>query len=104
MLFRPRITDTDSDRQAERYRLRGDAYITRKECSAYYTVLVAPERYLGASANMNGFDHRLTYEQLRMWFESAESLGARRTYKIALLNSAIEKGTFGYPPEEETWP
>ena len=87
--------------QAERYRLRGNAYIVRNECSAYHTVVVAPERYFGASASTKGFDHRVTYEQLRTWFENAESIGERRTYKVALLTSAIEKGMLGYQPEED---
>ncbi len=87
--------------QAERYRLRGDGYILRHECSAYHTILVAPERYFGESAGTKGFDHRLTYEELRRWFETAESLGERRNYKILLLSSAIDKGTLGYQPEED---
>jgi len=87
--------------QAERYHLRGEAYVSRGECSAYYTVIVAPARYFGESGTTKGFDWRVTYEQILQWFIQAEFLGERRQYKTALLKSAIDKGTLGYQPEED---
>ncbi|MFM7100942.1 MAG: hypothetical protein ACKO3N_07200 [Verrucomicrobiota bacterium] len=64
-------------------------------------MLVAPARYFGPGSSTQGFDGRLTYEQILGWFEGAVHLGDRRFYKMTLLRSAIEKGTLGYQPEED---
>lgn len=87
--------------QAERYHERGREYVERQLCATVHTVIVAPDRYFGTSGSNKGFDFRLSYEQLREWFHRAEHLGDRRQYKIALLTSAIEKGTLGYQPAED---
>lgn len=87
--------------QAERYRERGREYLERSLCTTVHTVLVAPDRYFGASTSHKGFDFRVSYEQILDWFRCADHLGDRRHYKIALLTSAIEKGTLGYQPEED---
>ena len=89
-------------RQADRYCERGDAYVARGDCRAYHTVIVAPEAYFGESGSVKGFDYRITYEEILGWFERSETLGARRRYKCILLQSAIDKGTLGYQPEEDT--
>ncbi|WP_018168736.1 hypothetical protein [Thioalkalivibrio sp. ALMg9] len=88
-------------RQAERYRLRGDRYVSRQVCARYYSVIIAPSRYFAPLSGNKGFDYRITYEAILDWFLSAEDLGNRRHYKIALLQAAIEKGTLGYQPEED---
>jgi hypothetical protein len=87
--------------QAERYRLRGENYRASGACANYHTIIVAPERYFGNGANTKGFDSRITYESILEWFLQAEALGARREYKVALLRSALDKGTLGYQPEED---
>jgi len=87
--------------QAERYKERGNGYVSTGQCLTFHTVIVAPARYFGQSTATKGFDGRVTYEQILGWFERDASLGARRLYKIALLRSAIDKGTLGYQPEED---
>lgn len=83
--------------QAERYRARAEAYLTSNECDVGKTLLVAPERYCGSATELKGFDHRLSYEQIRDWFDTS-NLGDRAKYKAALLTGAIEKSTLGYQP------
>lgn len=87
--------------QADRYRERGREYVERQLCATVHTVIVAPERYFGASTSRKGFDFRVSYEQILDWFRCADHLGDRRHYKIALLTSAIEKGILGYQPAED---
>lgn len=87
--------------QAERYRKRGESYVSRKAGAEYHTVIIAPSRYFGDTASTKGFDKRITYEAVLDWFTHAHELGARRAYKTTLLKSAIEKGTLGYQPEED---
>jgi hypothetical protein len=87
--------------QAERYFNRGAEYTALGLCAAFHTVIVAPSRYFGSSEAHKGFGNRVTYEQILAWFEEQTYLGERRNYKIALLRSAIDKGTLGYQPEED---
>lgn len=88
-------------RQAARYRERGDGYVLRGECSRYAILLVAPDAYFGGSEQLKGFSAKVTYEQLVEWFEDDAQMGARRDYKITLLQSAIERATLGYQLVED---
>jgi len=83
-------------KQAERYRSRGDSYVEQGACQRYRTVIVAPSRYFGSNGSLKGFDAFLTYEELVEWFGKQTSLGGRATYKMAVLQAAIEKGVLGY--------
>jgi hypothetical protein len=87
--------------QAKRYIDRGREYVAKGACTAFHTVIVAPSRYFGDSGASKGFEYRVTYEQIHDWFQQATELGDRRHYKLALLSSAIDKGTLGYQPEED---
>ena len=60
-------------RQAERYQERKAAYLARCEAERVTTVLVAPTSYLGSSGNTHGFEHSVTYEELRDWFAAESS-------------------------------
>ena len=84
--------------QAERYRLRGQAYVAGNRCARFHTVIVAPNRYFPDPAQTKGFRHRLSYEDVISWFERADFLENRRHYKLLLLRSAIERATLGYQP------
>ena len=84
--------------QAQRYRLRGEAYRAAGKCSRYRTVLIAPTSYLGGDGALHGFDATVTYEAVRDWFLAQDSLGTRRHYKASLLSAAIVKSKLGYNP------
>lgn len=87
--------------QAERYLEKGQVYVKQGKCSAFHTIIVAPSSYFGKSNSNKGFGHRITYEQIKDWFQQEEGLGERRHYKLTLLKSAIDKGMLGYQPEED---
>ena len=57
---------------------------------------MASEVYFGSEASKFGFDAKVTYEAALEWFESAELLGARKKYKLALLRGAIARGHLGW--------
>lgn len=73
--------------QSDRYRMRGEEYVRRGCCSAFCTVLAAPQKYLEKGAE--GFDGTVSYEGIRNWFENTRELGQRRLYKLALLDAAL---------------
>ncbi|MBS9525944.1 hypothetical protein KI659_18125 [Litoribacter alkaliphilus] len=81
--------------QAERYRQRGEVSVRDGVCSRYFTILVAPQRYLDGKG---GFDFTLSYEAIENWFLDQGELGARGKYKAKVLKSAIEKQRRGYVP------
>jgi hypothetical protein len=84
--------------QAERYIARGNHYIKIGLCQIFYTVIVAPDVYFSGIEQTKGFQYRLSYNRIVDWFESAESLGPRRHYKVSMLRSALDKATLGYQP------
>jgi hypothetical protein len=80
-------------RQPERYSERGRAYIDAGSCERVLTLLIAPAGY---SAGSDGFDVRLSYEDLREWFHSRTFGDPRAMYKLQLLDRAIERGASGW--------
>lgn len=88
--------------QAARYHLRGADHVAKDRCDRFFTVIVAPDDYFADANQMKGFDCRVSYEALMKWYEQATFLGPRRLYKLALLQSGIDKATFGYQPDVDT--
>lgn len=101
LLIENKVNAQLQPRQAERYQARGQTYITRAECGAFLTVLVAPRAYLGPLGSPRGFDSCVSYEQVRQWFIDQPELGARAHYKISLLSAAINKGSAVYHGKED---
>lgn len=100
VLVENKINANPQPEQAARYRKRALAYLEQRQAFSAYTAIVAPQLYLD-SRSARGFDADVSYEELKKWFSSAESLGARRQYKVALLTLAVEKGRIGYSPVED---
>ncbi len=101
LLIENKVNAPLQPQQAERYHESGSSHVASKDGATYCTVLIAPKEYFGKGQSTKGFDKTLTYETIRDWFEQAAELGARRKYKIALLESAIEKGTPDYQPVQD---
>lgn len=80
--------------QLQRYKERGNNYIKKHKIVDFETILVAPKSF--HNNETKGFDHRINYEDIVEYFKNNSKLGQRSTYKILLLNSAIEKSTSGY--------
>ncbi|MBN2732392.1 MAG: PD-(D/E)XK nuclease family protein [Balneolaceae bacterium] len=85
--------------QAERYRRRGEQRKAKGECDKYFTLLVAPGKYITRN---DDFDYYIEYEEIKEWFLQQTYLGERRTYKANVLKIAIEKLRRGYSPIVDT--
>lgn len=81
-------------RQAERYRERGANHVRQGRCATFVTVLLAPGVYF--PGDTKGFDVRLEYEDVRDWFGRSDLPDGRKSYKVSVLTSAIEKSSSGY--------
>ncbi len=86
--------------QLQRYHQRGNNYKNHNKATDFDTILVAPKSF--HNNENKGFDFRVNYEEIIEYFNNQVNLGARSSYKILLLNSAIEKGTLGYQMEADT--
>jgi hypothetical protein len=80
-------------RQSERYTERGQTYVESGRFDRFMTVLIAPEAY---GASTSGFDARVSYEQLREWFQEQLRSDPRVPYKLALLDQALERAARGW--------
>ena len=96
ILIENKVDASFQPNQPQRYADRANAYRTSGKCEEITTVVMAPEVYFGSEASNFGFDAKVTYEAALGWFESAELLGPRREYKLALLRGAIERGRLGW--------
>ncbi len=81
--------------QAFRYRQRGQRGKENGEYDIFYTMLIAPKRYL---SHNNEFDFYIEYEEMKDWFLAQADLGKRANYKAEVLKIAIEKLRRGYRP------
>jgi hypothetical protein len=90
-----KINATFQPSQASRYKLRGNEYINDNECDLFYTILMAPKRYL---ENNVDFDYYIQYEEIRDWFKNKSEMGVRGEYKALMFEIAIEKLRRGYTP------
>ena len=88
------VADFQPD-QAARYRQRGQIKKENGECESFYTVLLAPQKYMNGNEQ---FDFCITYEAIRAWFLQQTNLGSRAQYKAVLIEIAIEKLRRGYSP------
>ena len=91
LLIENKIDANFMNRQAERYRERGEAYVKEQNCENFMTVLVSPKSYIPID---HGFDLTLTYEEIKNWF--VEQKDKRSSYKALVLESAIERKRRGY--------
>lgn len=101
LLVENKIDAAFQNRQAERYRERAEKYVLRGDCKRAVTMVIAPESY---ARTIGGFDKAVTYEDVRMWFANAATGDARWTYKLKLIDAAIQRGEGGWKlvPDEAT--
>lgn len=105
-LIENKINAEFQPKQALRYKERGEAYknnegdnLFRSSCDEFYTVVIAPEKYLNSHSECNEFDFNLAYEKLHGWFGNAPGIGERGIFKQKMIEAAIEQQCQGYQPQ-----
>lgn len=99
LLIENKIAAAFQPDQLERYRQRGENYVTQGKCSRFRVILCAPRVYLERGAEE--FDAAVAYEDLLGWFEGRETDEPRCQFKRKMLASSIEKATHGYQQVED---
>lgn len=90
LLVENKIDAALQPRQAERYQIRGRAYVAAGESQAFETVLIAPASYLASGAAAEGFGATVAYERIAAWLEGAPD-DARSAYRARVLRRAIDR-------------
>jgi hypothetical protein len=92
--------------QGIRYIKRGEAYknnegdnLLRPRCDEFYTVVIAPEKYVNNHSECQEFQFRVAYEKLHDWFSNASGMGERGIFKQKMIEAAIEQQSLGYQPQ-----
>lgn len=99
ILIENKIAAAAQPDQGARYLKRGAAGIEDGLWSSFQTVMIAPLRYLKASADLKQYGARISYEDVLEWFERLGS--PRSIYKAHLLREAIEQNRRGYTAKED---
>lgn len=94
LLIENKVNASFQKDQQKRYCIRGLNYIKNGKIDSFLTILVAPKFY--HNDQLEGFDFRINYEDVLDYFESNDAMGDRKKYKVAILQSAINKGSSGY--------
>jgi hypothetical protein len=104
ILLENKIDAAFQDLQPERYGQRGRSYVLGGACARSTTVIIAPNSYFADTVEKHGFEHRISYEAVLRWFQTAHAASNRRAYKCALLETAITRGQVGWRlvPNEQT--
>jgi hypothetical protein len=88
ILIEDKIGAPFQDRQASRYKDRGDFGEKAGKWNHYWTCLVAPECYI---KRRHGFDASVELEQIKRWFVSNDPGRAR--FKTEIIDRAIKKAS-----------
>ena len=94
LLIEDKINAIAMPEQPSRYVLRGNKGISNGEFDAFYVFLVAPKQYLEQNEKAKEYPNKVSYEEIREYFEIKGD--KRKSFKLALLNFAIEKQKKGY--------
>lgn len=85
--------------QSGRYHDRAKKDIAAGEYDFYSVLIVAPEKYLEANKEAKKYEHRVTYEQMRDYFATKDTI--RSKYKLSLIERAITIQKNGYQYEAD---
>jgi len=91
--------------QPQRYLSRAESHKNRLNLDGAVAILVAPEEYLSETPGSEDFNARVSYEQLRSYFdarttESGEA-GTRFAHKAGMLEQAVRRYRRGWTAKED---
>ena len=106
-LIENKINAPMQEKQVEDYLKRGKNYVDEGKADDYRVVLSAAKGYIEEhQSEAEKFHHTIRYEQVAEWIDRSDIPAARKTYKSALIRTAIEKqgekGDWGVKNESET--
>jgi len=109
LLIENKIDAQFQESQPERYQKRAQGFIAANDCHQAVCVLVAPDEYLETSQESEGFDARISYEEIIEFLSSQVSnadaeTAERLRHRQEVLDHAINKYRRGWvaQPSEST--
>lgn len=89
LLIENKINAPAQPEQAARYRKRAETGAKEGHWEKSRTAIFAPREYLEAKSD--GYDARISYEDIAAWFETRTSRDARATYRARIIRDAIAR-------------
>jgi hypothetical protein len=99
LLIENKVDAPPQPEQSRRYLRRGEAGLKDGEWQQFATCIVAPQRYLGAAANAEGYQYPVSYEDIAEWMRANLPPGRRTEFRLRLILAAIEQQRRGYSPK-----
>jgi hypothetical protein len=87
ILLENKVNAPPQPEQATRYRKRADTGTREGQWAKSKTVLVAPAEYLASRSD--GYDERISYEEIAAWYEAQTPNNARAVYRARIMRDAI---------------
>lgn len=94
VLIENKISATETDRQGERYHIRGSRAQHEGKFDEFVTCMCAPSAYLVGLDIGTLYQHKISYEMVADWF--AQYSGAREAWKRRVLIQAVAQNRRGY--------
>lgn len=98
VLLENKIDAPPQPEQAEGYLVRGKRGEEEGYWDSYITCILAPQKYLNAASKSDGYQQKVSYEELLAYFASRRFLDVRFDYKARIVQEAIEQNRRGYQP------
>jgi hypothetical protein len=100
ILIENKVSAAAQPEQGVRYRRRGIHGVESGKWQRFKTAIIAPELYLSRGSDVANFDAKLSYEQVRGWFDQCvECDPDRAAFKSKVLQLAIDQSRRGYIPK-----
>jgi len=96
ILIEDKVDAGAQPRQGERYRERGERGVLEDKWDRFVTCIVARESYLAEQPDARQYDHRISLESIRDVLATSDIETERRSYKIGVLDAAIDPTYAGY--------
>jgi hypothetical protein len=99
ILIEDKINAIDMPNQCSRYSKRGSKGILNKDYDYFHIFITAPESYLDHNNEAKKYSNKVSYEEMKEYFITKND--CKYSFKIAVINQAIEKKKNGFNFEED---
>ena len=100
LLIEDKIDAIAMPEQADRYFLRGQKDIDRREFDKFFVFIIAPKKYLSQNHEAHKYPNKIEYERILSYFKELDD--PRAAFKIQQIKQAIEKQKKGYQVDVDT--
>ena len=101
LLVENKIDSPAQFKQAERYQKTGEDLVKNGKHEWYATILLSPKIYLKEDVSNEGYEYKVSYEELLDFFKRQEN-SERMKFKRMVIQNGIERARTGYKRTTDT--